>query len=38
MAHKNVKSSWFENKQNVALVLGFISTMITFLNFLVDIE
>jgi hypothetical protein len=38
MVHKAQKVRWYENKQNVALVLGFISTMITFLNFLVDIE
>lgn len=38
MQQKHSKLRLLENKQNLALVLGFVSTLITFLNFLVDID
>ncbi|GIW69016.1 MAG: hypothetical protein KatS3mg100_510 [Candidatus Parcubacteria bacterium] len=34
--HHNRTEKWYEDKQNLALVLGFISTIVTLLNAFVE--
>lgn len=34
---KKEDQKWYRDKQNIALLLGFVSTMVTFLNFLISV-
>jgi len=34
---RNIKKYWYQDKQNLALLAGFLSTVVTFLNFIVSV-